>query len=313
MENGQLPSKIIPLEKRIKENIKNYRLENLFAVDMLRERLQNMAELLDIDILLTDRHGEAVFAAGDFTCFIPDVVNAPGKKIRAAGRTVGHIYVRYDRVPEERAAFADRMMDGETALLSELGEERYMHRETSCYAEELECSFHREREQICNGEKEDILTGTLNKTYFEGRIKVIERSAVVPIAVINVNINDWKYANDRFGEEESDRLIQIVASIIKAEAKPDYIVGRYDGDVFIILIPMPEEEEAESYCRRVQMKCDTYEDACLSPSVACGIVYKTNLEENIYDKISDAEYEMFKNKLQIKNTAGYQMRLTRTE
>lgn len=313
MANGQLPNKIIPLEKRTKENIKNYRLENLFTIDMLQEHLKDMAELLDIDILLTDRHGEKAFVTGDFIGFTPDVVNAPGKKLKVANRTVGHVYVKYDRVPEEKTAFADKIIDGEVALLAALGEERYMHRETSCYAEELESSLNREQEQLRNGEKEDILTGTLNRTYFEGRIKVIERSAVVPIAVINVNINDWKYANDHFGEEESDRLIQIVASIIKAEAKPDYVIGRYDGDVFVILIPMPEEEEAESYCRRIQTQCDTYEDACLSPSVACGIVYKTNLEESIYDKMSDAEYEMFENKFQIKNADGYQARLTRTE
>ena len=97
------------------------------------------------------------------------------------------------------------------------------------------------------------------------------------------------------------------------EAKPDYIVGRYDGDVFCVLVPMPEEGEAEEYCKRIQQKCDAYEDECLSPSVACGIVYKTNLEERIKDKISDAEYEMFENKFQIKNAPGYKERLTRAE
>lgn len=313
MANKQIPNKIIPLEKRIKENIKNYRLENLFVIDMLREHLKDIAELLDIDMLLTDRHGEKAFVTGDFIGFEPDVVNEPGKKLRVSNRTVGHVYVKYDRVPEDRKAFTDKMVESEIAVLAALGEERYMHRETNFYLEELEHFLNKEQEQIRNGEKEDILTGTLNRTYFEGRIKVIERSAVVPIAVINMNINDWKYANDHFGDEESDRLIQIVASIIKAEAKPDYIIGRYDGDVFIILIPMPEDEEAESYCRRVQTKCDTYEDVRLSPSVACGVVYKTNLEENIYDKISDAEYEMFENKFQVKNAEGYQARLTRAQ
>lgn len=73
---------------------------------------------------------------------------------------------------------------------------------------------------------------------------------------------------------------------------------------------MAEDGEAEDYCRRIQAACLAYEeDAVLAPSVAVGIVYKTNVEERLSDKISDAEYEMFDNKLEIKNTPGYQERL----
>lgn len=304
-------NKIIPLEKRIKENIKNYRLDHLFDTNMLNVRMRHLAELLDIDVLLTDRRGEKAFVTGGFIGFEPDVINAPGRKIRVAGRTIGHIYAKYDRVPEERLGFVKEIIDSEIAMLAALGEERYLGKETNFYLEEIERFY--QQKQTNGGEKEDILTGTFNRAYFENRIKVLERSEVVPTAVINININDWKYANDHFGDEESDRLIQIVASIVKEEAKQDYIIGRYDGDVFCVLIPIPEDGEAEEYCGRVQQQCNDYEDACLSPSVACGIAYKTNLEEDIYDKISDAEYEMFENKFQIKNTPGYRERLTRAE
>ncbi|MBQ8592094.1 MAG: GGDEF domain-containing protein [Lachnospiraceae bacterium] len=304
-------NKIIPLEKRMKDNIKNYRLNHLFVLDVLGSRLKHMAELLDVDILLTDRHGEKEVVIGDFLGFEPDVVNEPGRKIRVSGRTIGHLYIKADRVPEDRKVFTDEVLDGEVTLLSTLAEERYMRRETTFYVEEVESYYNKDEIRI--SDNEDILTGTLNRTYFDGRIKVLERSEIVPIAVINININDWKYANDHFGDNQSDRLIQIVASIVMEEAKPDYIVGRYDGDVFCVLVPMPEEGEAEEYCKRIQQKCDAYEDECLSPSVACGIVYKTNLEERIKDKISDAEYEMFENKFQIKNAPGYKERLTRAE
>ena len=304
-------NKIIPLEKRMKDNIKNYRLNHLFVLDVLGSTLKHMAELLDVDILLTDRHGEKEVVIGDFLGFEPDVVNEPGRKIRVSGRTIGHLYIKADRVPEDRKVFTDEVLDGEVTLLSTLAEERYMRRETTFYVEEVESYYNKDEIRI--SDNEDILTGTLNRTYFDGRIKVLERSEIVPIAVINININDWKYANDHFGDNQSDRLIQIVASIVMEEAKPDYIVGRYDGDVFCVLVPMPEEGEAEEYCKRIQQKCDAYEDECLSPSVACGIVYKTNLEERIKDKISDAEYEMFENKFQIKNAPGYKERLTRAE
>jgi len=79
-----------------------------------------------------------------------------------------------------------------------------------------------------------------------------------------------------------------------------------------VLIPMAEENEAEEYCRRVQEACLAYEgDTALAPSVAVGFVIKTNVEEHIQDLISDAEYEMLQDKMEIKSAVGYRERLER--
>jgi diguanylate cyclase (GGDEF) domain len=301
---------IVSYEKRIKENIKNYAIRNLYAMDVLTEYLEAVAEEYGAEILLTDRHGEKAVTVGDFEGFEPDVVAEPGEKLRIGDRTVGHLYVRYEGVPEERRKAAERMVRLTMNLLASLGTEAYMHREAASYIDELEIRLENGHHQKLYSEKEDILTGVCNKNYLESRMQTLDRSEVVPVAVINVNINDWKFVYDNFGVEKSDNLIQIVASIVKKEAKNEYIIGRIDGDVFAVLIPMAEDGEAEDYCRRVQEACLAYEeDAVLAPSVAVGVVYKTNVEEHLQDKISDAEYEMFDNKLEIKNSPGYQERL----
>lgn len=191
----------------------------------------------------------------------------------------------------------------------QLGREGYLHRESSIYVEELEKQLEDKRRVSSQNEREDILTGVYNKIYFESRMNIIDRSLVVPVAAINVNINDWKFANDHFGDEESDRLIRIVADLIKKEAKPEYVIGRIDGDVFGVLVPMPEDGEVEDFVERLRRDCDTYEDPKLAPSVAIGVVHKTNTEELLEDKLSDAEYEMFNNKFEVKNAPGYQERL----
>lgn len=157
--------------------------------------------------------------------------------------------------------------------------------------------------------QKDALTGVFNKEYFEKRVATIDRSEVLPVAVINVNINDWKFVNDNFGDEESDRLIKTVADILVGEAKPYFVIGRIDGDVFGVLIPMALEGEAEFYIEAVKDKCNNYADSILAPSVAIGMVTKTNIEQNIDDLMSDAEYEMFNDKYEIKNSEGYRERL----
>ena len=209
----------IPYDRRIKENIRNYTLINLYDMDIIKKYLNNLAEILELNLLLTDRHGEKEIVVGDsFVGFHPDVVNEPGRKLRVQNYTIGHLYVK--QLSESRdKALINEMVDGTMKLLDRLGEEAYLHRESSIYLEELEKQLEDKKHKITQNEREDILTGVFNKLFFENRMKAIDRSEVVPVAVINVNINDWKFANDHFGDDESDRLIRIVADILKEEAK----------------------------------------------------------------------------------------------
>lgn len=299
----------VPFEKRIKANIKNYAMDNLYPVDSLREHLKALAAITGAELLLTDRHGEKVVSIGNFAGFLPDVVGEPGKKVRVCGRTIAHLYVKTDGVEADKKHVVEDMLDAEVKMFSCLGEEAYRHREYAIYMDELEEKLGEKHIQTVDGETEDALTGVYHKFYFEERMRAMDDSGVVPVAIINANINDWKYVNDRFGDEESDRLIRTIAGFLQKEAKSDYVIGRVDGDVFIVLIPMAEESEAEEYCSRVQAACLAFEDEKLAPSVACGIVYKTNVEEKIVDKLPDAEYEMFDNKFEIKNAPGYRERL----
>ena len=301
--------KAIPFEKRIKENIRNYALHNLYAIDVLTDCCKSLCAVADVSLLITERHGEKIVSVGRFAGFTPDVVGNPGRKVRVYGRTIAHLYAETDKVPEEKRQTVEHLLDGFVNMLSQWGEEAYLHCESSIYMDELEEKVGVQHVQTAKGEKEDVLTGVYHKHYFEERMQIVDRSGVVPVGIINVNINDWKYVNDNYGDEESDRLIRTIAGILKEKAKPDYVIGRVDGDVFIVLIPLADDREAEDYCKEVQDACLNYEDAVLAPSVACGVVYKTNVEEMIEEKLADAEYEMFNNKFEIKNAPGYRERL----
>ena len=297
---------LVSLEKRMKDNIRNYSLNQLFDVEKLSNYLQSAKEISQISFLLVDRHGKKVVCAGEFESFEPDVVNVPGYKIRVSSRTIAHLYVKDEEVNNDAQK---RFVEAVAQQLTELAVNTYENIETSMYADELEKRLEKEQYQVKHGEKKDALTGALNSTYFENRAKVIDRSDVVPVAVICANINDWKYVNDNYGDDESDRLIKTVAEILREEAKDEYVIGRCGGDFFHILIPLVEDGEAEDYCNRVQSRCDAFEDDKIAPSVACGFVFKNNVEQSVLNLFSDAEYEMFNNKFEIKNAPGYRERL----
>ena len=298
-------------DKRVADNVKDYDFATLFKTEVVASYLEKMAKLIGIEVMLTDAHGEEILKFGDFDT--ANVIANPGRKIKVKDRTVAHLYVKGEDTDSSKTEAISSLLDETANLMSFIGRQTYLCTESSMYIDELEQELKAADQRRTRLEKIDPLTGVFNSLYFNKRMDIIDRSEVAPVAVIQANINDWKYANDNFGDDGSDKLIRIVADILKREAKPEYVIGRTDGDVFVIVIPMPEDGEAEDYVSRIQNACDTFDDRCLTPSIACGLVYKENVEETIEEKISDAEYLMFENKFEIKNSPEYQKRLHRVE
>ena len=299
----------IPLDKRLKDNIRNYKLSSLIDMEAILELIKAVSKTTGVEVLVTERHGEKVIATGKWAGINIDVDENPGVKVRVLDRTVAHIYADYDDVDESLRDEAALIVDCVIKSIENMADKTYRSRELAIYVDELEAKLSKESYQAKHGDKTDELTGVLNHSYFDNRIKIIDRSQVVPVAAICININDWKYVNDRYGDEESDRLIATVAGIISDEAKPDYVIGRVDGDVFNVVIPMPADNESEEYIDRVRQRMDSFEDEHIAPSVAIGLSYKNNVEKTMEDALSDAEYAMFENKIEVKNAPGYLDRL----
>ena len=289
------------LEVRLNSHIKDYDFHRLYEVDKVCAMATAICEALNLDMLLTDRKGKTVCLCGNMA-ENPDVDKDAGIKIRVYDRTIAHLYVDYtasDVARDKTEAVVNNFAD----MLVSLGNETYFHKEAGMYIDD------HHKSKTVQSDKEDALTGVMSQSYFEHRMQIIDRSEIVPVAAIVFNINDWKVTNDNFGDEESDRLIATIADIIKENAKPEYIIGRVDGDVFYAIIPMPEDGEAEAYCKAVQSDCNAFEDEHLAPSVACGVAYKNNVESSMESVFSDAEVEMLENKISIKNSEEYCNRL----
>lgn len=295
----------VSLEKRIKNNVKNYSLGQLLDLPIVQKELESLYTLTGTEFLFTRRHGEVVILIGEWGADAVDVIADPGIKFQVAGRTIGHFYYKMKEQNDVVETMIFSLLDNWKLW----AEQTYLYKETDQFVYEVQFRAEEELNRKAEGARTDALTGVLTHTYFRSRMKVLDRSQVAPIAALCININDWKFANDHFGDEESDRLIRIIANILQKEAKPEYVIGRVDGDVFNVMIPMPEDGEAVEYARAVQNACNEYVDKCLAPSVAIGIAVKENVEEFLSQVFSDAEYEMFENKMNMKKAPGYQERL----
>ena len=299
--------------QRLEQNRKNYSPKDLFQLNEAEIMLDQFHKSFGLDTLMTDRHGSILMTKGDFGDFKPDVVNKPGNKIRVKGRTVCHIYAKYDNVAGEKLELVKTFLEAYIKTLEDYSEKSYLASEQAVYIDELEQQVERDAYQAKHSGQNDPLTGVLNRNHFISRMKELAEREVVPTAAICVNINDWRFVDNNFGEEESDRLIVTVADILKEKAAEagleKAVIGRIEGDVFHILLPLAEEDEARDYCEKIQQACNSFEDEKLAPSIAVGCVMRTNVEESFKNVLSDAEYAMLENKFEIKNAPGYKERL----
>ncbi|MBM3554422.1 MAG: diguanylate cyclase [Alphaproteobacteria bacterium] len=91
----------------------------------------------------------------------------------------------------------------------------------------------------------DVLTGLPNRVFLRERIEAtIEHKAVSAFAVLHVDLDNFKHANDSLGHAFGDRLLIAIAQRIGASMGEGELVGRLGGDEFTAVLPGLGDPEA---------------------------------------------------------------------
>ncbi|HEV2799226.1 MAG TPA: diguanylate cyclase [Pyrinomonadaceae bacterium] len=115
--------------------------------------------------------------------------------------------------------------------------------------------------------KESALTDTLtdlpNARSFhlalEQRIAECQRLNREPLAVLSMDLDDFKTVNDTHGHAIGDRMLSSVAAIIKKQFRQMDILARYAGDEFVAIMPMASREVAEMVAARIRAAVESHE------------------------------------------------------
>jgi diguanylate cyclase (GGDEF)-like protein len=106
----------------------------------------------------------------------------------------------------------------------------------------------------------DSLTGAYNHRHFQevlqrelGRAERVGR----PLAVLMLDIDDFKSINDRFGHPVGDAILQGIVAEIRSEVRGDMdLLARYGGDEFALVLPETPMSEAVLVAERVRRRID---------------------------------------------------------
>ncbi len=86
----------------------------------------------------------------------------------------------------------------------------------------------------------DFLSQLYNRSTFEKELQSeIERNAHAKVGVLFIDVDDFKFINDRFGHSVGDEVIKYVSGCIKQRVKGSGFAGRFGGDEFVLCITDP--------------------------------------------------------------------------
>ena len=86
----------------------------------------------------------------------------------------------------------------------------------------------------------------------EQRLAECQRLNREPLALISMDVDDFKKINDQWGHAIGDRLLASVARVIRKELRQMDILSRYAGDEFVAIMPMASRSMAESIGERIR-------------------------------------------------------------
>ena len=126
----------------------------------------------------------------------------------------------------------------------------------------------------------DVLTGLPNRALFNDRLDhglAQARRHGWTLAVMFVDLDEFKIINDTHGHEAGDAVLRTIAQRLKENTRGDDTVSRHGGDEFLYLLTGIRDEAniariAEKIVQVVQLPCDiSVRDGTLSVRVKASI------------------------------------------
>jgi diguanylate cyclase (GGDEF)-like protein len=107
----------------------------------------------------------------------------------------------------------------------------------------------------------DGLTELFNHRYLhEAMGRALERCTLdgQPLALIMLEVDNFKRYNDTYGHQRGDEVLRIMADLLRKGSRTTDLVARYGGDEFMIVLPNSSKEAAHDIAERLRRMVEAY-------------------------------------------------------
>ncbi|WP_144461902.1 GGDEF domain-containing protein [Siminovitchia fortis] len=144
----------------------------------------------------------------------------------------------------------------------------------------------------------DPLTGLNNRASFEELVKEYQGKKKGNLALMMIDLDNFKMVNDSLGHTEGDNMLKAAAHEILVTAGKENHAARLGGDEFVVIYPDIKEEElkkaASELIERMRRRFrDIRETNHIDITISVGIAMANDEDdvESLYDKADRALYE----------------------
>ena len=124
----------------------------------------------------------------------------------------------------------------------------------------------------------DRLTGLYNRGHWEEALKIeYSRHARYghPTTLLMFDIDHFKQVNDTHGHQAGDRVIQVVAELVRAHVRDADVAGRYGGEEYAVLCPDTDKLGGQVLAERLRQAVEAtpviYEGKTIQFTISVGV------------------------------------------
>lgn len=127
--------------------------------------------------------------------------------------------------------------------------------------EELRTSLVQKNKELAELTIKDHLTGLFNRLYLSEHIDEnihLKKRYNLTSCLIVLDVDNFKRFNDVYGHSTGDKVIQLIADVLREVSRDTDICGRWGGEEYAILCPATDLNNAFSLAQRFQEKLKDY-------------------------------------------------------
>jgi diguanylate cyclase (GGDEF)-like protein len=145
----------------------------------------------------------------------------------------------------------------------------------------------------------DPVSGLFNRRYFHERLdEELQRAQrhKTPVALLMVDIDDFKSINDQYGHVAGDAVIKAVSEILRRSVRKFDLCTRFGGEEFAIVMPGSGQENSTSVAERIRQRIEAFQleepelaSLRVTASIGLSVAHDTSARELI-DRADQALY-----------------------